>query len=714
MRSELDVLLDKIADTTLRADIRSQVDRLRAKRTFGLVFESHLPERVCLPEHEVRVGVRVAYRDEPASAAFEVTAIKRGIATLRKVRNPDGSALLAAQQADASDVTAKVDTLVVFADFGEPVFPGLRHLGGIAQGGEKPAHVVIKGENHHVLEALQFTHAGKVDCIYIDPPYNSGGARDWKYDNNYVDENDSYRHSKWLAFMERRLILAKQLLNPEDAVLIVTIDEKEYLRLGLLLEQLFAGCKIQMINTVISAKGTMRKREFSRVHEHVFAVLLGKASVTPWSHNMLDGGSVEVEGEAVEWLQLRRREPSSTRASRPNQFFPIFVHSSDGTLHSIGNSLPLATPRDTVKSPAGTIAFWPINTKNKEMVWGLTPDELRQRHASGYFRLRNWKPKKKKVSFQYLPGGTIAGIESGRIHTSGHDPDGAVRATFGDALKGAIPKTVWNMESHNAENYGTKYVSALIGRRFPFPKSLYAVEDTLRFFVGDKPAAIVLDFFGGSGTTTHAVARLNRQDGGRRQSIVVTNNEVSADEADELRAQGLRPGDVEWEKMGIFEHITRPRITAAMTGRTPEGDPVKGDYKFIDEFPMAQGLPENVEFFELTYLDPEVVELDRAFNAIAPLMWLRAGARGPIIDERLDAGGRRKPYAWTARYGVLFNPDRWRSFVQQSGPSVSAVFIVTDSQTTFAGLASELPAGLDVVRLYENYLSTFAINRGYM
>ncbi|MGH9894494.1 MAG: DNA methyltransferase, partial [bacterium] len=238
MRSELDVLLDKVDDPILRADIRSQVDRLRAKRAFGLVFESHLPERVRLPGHPVRIGMKVAYRDKPASPAFEVLAITGEIVTLRKVRNPDGSFLSAGQVAEVADETSQLDSLVVIADFGEPVFPGLRHLGSVERGGNKPAHVVIKGENHHVLEALQFTHAGKVDCIYIDPPYNTG-ARDWKYDNNYVDETDDYRHSKWLAFMERRLLLAKELLNPENSVLIVTIDEKEYLRLGLLLEQVF-------------------------------------------------------------------------------------------------------------------------------------------------------------------------------------------------------------------------------------------------------------------------------------------------------------------------------------------------------------------------------------------------------------------------------------------------------------------------------------------
>src|ERR1022692_1441399 len=128
-----------------------------------------------------------------------------------------------------------------------------------------------------------------------------------------------------------------------------------------------------------------------------------------------------------------------------------------------------------------------------------------------------------------------------------------------------MPKTVWTRESHNSQTFGTLILSKLVpDRDFPFPKSLYAVEDAIRFFVRNKPNAVVLDFFAGSGTTTHAVARLNRQDGGSRQSMIVTNNEVSADEAEALRAKGLQPGDTEWEALGIFEHITRPRITAAI------------------------------------------------------------------------------------------------------------------------------------------------------
>jgi len=247
---------------------------------------------------------------------------------------------------------------------------------------------------------------------------------------------------------------------------------------------------------------------------------------------------------------------------------------------------------------------------------------------------------------------------------------------------------------------------------FPFPKSLYAEEDAIRIAVGNKPDAVVIDFFVGSGTTAHAVMRLNRQDGGRRQAIVVTNNEVSADEAKSLTERGFCEGDPEWEALGVFEHITRPRITAAVTGLTPDGTPIKGDYKFTDEFPMADGFEENVEFMKLTYLDPVDVELDRAFAAVAPMLWLRAGGQGSMVAQRTDAKGGLLPFTVAERYGVLFDSDRWRDFVAALPEDAGTVFVVTDSAAVFAGVAESLPADLAVVRLYENYLTTFAINQG--
>jgi adenine-specific DNA-methyltransferase len=158
-------------------------------------------------------------------------SVNKKAATVRLVRDPDGSSLDPEQAARIMPETVPLTDLVVIADFGDAIYPGLRQLGSLPHGGDKASHVVIKGENHHALQALRFTHAGRVDCVYIDPPYNKG-SRDWKYDNDYVDDSDDYRHSKWLAFMERRLKLAKELLNPADSVLIVTIDESRTPSIG--------------------------------------------------------------------------------------------------------------------------------------------------------------------------------------------------------------------------------------------------------------------------------------------------------------------------------------------------------------------------------------------------------------------------------------------------------------------------------------------------
>jgi len=651
------------------------------------------------------VGVKVASRYDTDSAAFQVVSIHDGKATIRKVRHPDGAILSSDELAKVADEERNVDALVVIADFGEPVYPGLRRLGSVDRGGDKPAHVVIKGENHHVLEALQFTHAGKVDAIYIDPPYNTG-ARDWKYDNNYVDDTDAYRHSKWLAFMERRLLLAKELLNPDNSVLIVTIDEKEVHRLGLLLEQVFAEHRVQMVSITISPRGTSRTSEFSRVDEYAYFVFIGAASVSARSGG--NGGD-----EEVRWQYLRRTQKALVRGSRPNQFYAIYVDPSTERIVEIGEPMSLQDKLEDVRPVDGAVPVFPVDPNGLELIWGLTPRSLRNALAKGYVRVTKGN-EHQPYTIAHLSTANIPKAEGGaELKVTGTRTDGSKIVVIPGG-KAERLSTVWREPRHDAGAYGTSLLRSLLsGRSFPFPKSLYAVEDTLRSVIGSNPNAVVLDFFGGSGTTTHAVVRLNRQDGGRRQSIVVTNNEVSAEEATSLRRRGLRPGDPEWEALGIFEHITRPRITAAITGETPQGEPVKGDYKFTDEFPMAEGFEENVEFVELSYLDPDDIELDLAFAGIAPLLWLRAGATGPVLDECLDSSGRRRPYACTARYGILFNADRWRGFVEELPETATTAFVVTDSQATFAGIASELPSHLDVVRLYENYLTTFRINGDY-
>ena len=245
----------KTRDPQLGADLDREFKVLSSRLPFGLNFERHSPEAVELPQRIIRKGDKVRVLPERGSTKkgdqrlWQVKAIRK--AGDGKIGDLE---LLGATNTPTQSVA--LDDLVVVAEFRDTIYPGLISTGKVQRGGDKPFHTIINGENYHVLKALTYTHRGRVDVIYIDPPYNTG-AKDWKYNNDYVEGDDLYRHSKWLAMIERRLLVAKQLLKPVDSVLIITIDEKEYLRLGLLLEQLFSEARIQMVSITISPRSTV-------------------------------------------------------------------------------------------------------------------------------------------------------------------------------------------------------------------------------------------------------------------------------------------------------------------------------------------------------------------------------------------------------------------------------------------------------------------------
>ena len=690
----------------LGADLEAEIDSLAKQRKFGLVFERHLPETVELPGLKPRVGSKVrvlptrgskAKRDPRLWMVERFTGSRENQLAQLMTLSSDGS-----ERAEVA-----VADLVVVAEFADPIYPGLIETGRVGYGGSKPYNLVIEGENYHALEMLTYTNRHNVDAIYIDPPYNTG-AKDWKYSNDYVDGSDAYRHSKWLAFMERRLRIAKELLNPDDSVLIVTIDEKEYLRLGLLLEQLYPEAAIQMVTIVINPNGVARGAELSRVEEYAFFCFFGKAAPAMVLDPLLDQGSRPPDH--VRWERLMRGGSNSRRIDRPNLFYPIYIDETQRRIVDVGEPLPLDLPVSTVPDRDGLRTLWPIRASGEEANWRASPEYLRELLERGFAKLGSYNRKSDWWTVLYLGKAQIRRIKEGHLVVAGTAPDGAKIVEMGELGMRRTPKTVWNRPRHSAGEHGSRMLRTLLPQRsFPFPKSLYAVEDALRIAVQDKPDAVILDFFAGSGTTAHAVMRLNRQDSGHRRCISVTNNEVSADEQSELTSSGLRAGDPEWEALGICDYITKPRIEAAITGNTPDGASIKGEYRFTDEFPMSEGFEENAAFFTLTYESPLAVKHNRAFRQIAPMLWMRAGASGRIIETLGERG-----WDIAETYGVLENFDRSSEFLEalSAADTVRIVFLVTDDDAAYQMVSRNLPSSVAPVRLYSSYLLNFEINRG--
>lgn len=695
----------KAKDSQLGADLEREFKLLSSRLPFGLNFERHSPEAVELPLRPVRKGDKVRVLPERGS-------VKKGDQRLWQVKAIHKATKVAdLEQLDTAEPemqSVPQADLIVVAEFRDTIYPGMVSTGKVTRGGDKPFHTVINGENYHVLKALTYTHRGKVDAIYIDPPYNTG-AKDWKYNNDYVEGDDLYRHSKWLAMMERRLLVAKELLNPADSVLIVTIDEKEYLRLGLLLEQVFPEARIQMVSVSINPAAVARAGYFGRSDEYYFFVMIGQCGVKP---RQLSDEWITTKGRThkgdIRWDLLRKSGSSPTRDGHPETFYAFFISKDGKSFHSVGEPIGVGADRRNTVAPEGTIAVWPIRKNGTEGRWRLKPSTVREVLKNGGLRIGELKGETTPI--YYLAEGERAKIENGTYEALGYREDGSIiTSTLETTARVTVPGSQWRIGSHDATQYGTRLLlNFLPDRRFPFPKSLYAVEDALRFFVGDKQNAVILDFFSGSGTTTHAVMRLNRQDGGRRQCISVTNNEVAADEQKALREQGLRPGDAEWEKHGICDYITKPRVAAAITGKTPAGEPIKGDYKFTDEFPMADGFEENAEFFTLTYEAKSAVNHNLAYARIAPMLWLRAGAQGQRIDKLPSEG-----WAVADTYGLLTEVDQATPFIQAvSQGSLRIAYIVTDDDRRFQAIAQQLPKGIEPVRLYESYLLNFSFVNG--
>lgn len=657
----LDVLVAQIGDDNLRSRVAREIELLRGSRRFGLVFDRHLPEAVRLPDHPVRKGVKVTRRDESQpDVAWRVIGFTD---TSRKV------ALL-----DSDGGERPVTELVVIREFGEPVYPGLSSVDRIANGQvDAPWHTVINGENFHVLQALRSTHRGCVDLIYIDPPYNTGNDG-WIYNDRYVDAKDRAKSSKWLSFLEKRLLIARDLLKP-TGVIIVAIGDAEQHRLRMLLDQVFRpenfisnvvwnGSRKNDATFISNAADYMLF--YARSVEALNAAGAKWSEPKAWADEALAAGKDAWErsgckaAEATRLLKAWFSKQPRGKFSASQKHYSlvddqgrVFSEADPGFPNGQG-------PRyDVIHPVTGLPCRVPENG------WRFNEDVFKQMIADGrvYFRAD---------------------------HTALPRPKTFLHEQLNEKAESVF---------YSSRKAPVQYVARVLGdKRFPYPKDHEVLMRWVRMAAPAKDAT-VLDFFGGSGTTAEAVMRLNAEDGGARQSILVTNNEVGVQQAKELRKAGHHPGDPDWEALGVFEYVTRPRISTVVTGTRPDGSTYSG------------GLAANVEFLDLTYLDPGMVRRGREFEAIAPLLWLRAGAVGERIDDVSEAG-----WALTSSYGVLFEVDALAPFVAAASEAAIAeqgpglLFVVTDSETEYQHAVERLPVGVETVQLYEDYLSNFAVN----
>lgn len=351
---------------------------------------------------------------------------------------------------------------------------------------EKPVNLLIEGDNYHSLSVLQFTHQGKVDVIYIDPPYNTGN-KDFKYNDRWVDREDTYRHSKWLSFMQKRLRLAKELLS-ESGSIFISIDDNEYAQLKLLCDHVFGEKNfIAQLVVQLNPRGRTLDKHFAKTHEYiiVYAKNFDLANI----HEIVKSEEMQAEyrqedhGGKFRLLELRNRNPVFNRKNRPNLFFPIFVNLKNT---NIGLSKKVGFAAVYPRNSKGEDGCW---TWGKEKVFANIADLVARKASTGAWRI----------------------FRKDRLIKE----DGSTATTK--------EKAIWLDKEINNESGKEALRNILHAHLFDFPKSVGLVEKCLS--VAGKEDSIVLDYFAGSGTTGHAVLQKNKEDGGNRQFILCTNNE---------------------------------------------------------------------------------------------------------------------------------------------------------------------------------------------
>lgn len=622
-------LLQQITDPMLRERLTEEVTRISKNKKFGLVFEEHVPECTPLYGVPIRCDSTVARKTGKLNQIYIVKKI-------------DGKTAVCEDKVSSEITTIPLCDLVAVAQFGDPIFPSLEPIAKVENApNDSLWHTIIEADNYHALQLLEYLYEGQVDCIYIDPPYNTG-ARDWKYNNDYVDSNDAYRHSKWLSMMKKRLLIAKRLLK-ETGILIITIDDNELSHLDCILMSMFPEYD-RFIVTIEHSKRGRRGKNMAKSNEYgLFLVRHGLDIICQETAIGL-GGEVR---------NLRRTGSGSLRTQRHKKFYPIYIDTNKQCVVEIGEYLPLDqepsydVPNDVKKRfPDSSLSvIWPFDEDGVQKNWHYAAPRAKDELKLGKLSVRE-----QKYGWQVY-----------------------YQLRERDSKK---YKTVWTGSHLDASTHGTELLTKILnrGQAFDFPKSLYAVLQCLYASVKDNPSALIVDFFAGSGTTLHAVNLLNAEDNGKRRCILVTNNEVSEAEAQLLTEQGYQPGDPEWEKHGICRSVTWPRTEYSILGKRADGTVLSGEY-FTNQTTTKEV---NRSFYQLGFVENPASLTPAAKKQIVALIGkdklpqslVKADSRF-IVSEKHTAS-------------VLFDPDaadEWLNTLEDQEHITDFYIVAKDSRT---------------------------------
>lgn len=420
-----------------------------------------------------------------------------------------------------------------------PVLTEVPERAIVSDAPDAPNHILIEGDNLEALTTLAYTHEGKIDMIYIDPPYNTGN-KDFVYNDSYVDREDGYRHSKWLSFMNKRLQIAKSLLS-SGGVIFISIDDNEQAQLKLLCDEVF-GAKnfVATLPTIMNLKGNQDEFGFAGTHEYTLIYCLSYdycvIGQLPLEDEELDDWQIDEKGYYKKGANLKSTGINAPKEKRPNLYYPILVNKITSSVSTI------------TKDEFCCIYNKDLKQHNEEYL-----AQLRTKYESLGFYFLLPATGGKGMSWRW--GWQKVKTESDEIIVCMNGDEVSLykkqRPQLGE-MPSKKPKSIFYKPEYSSGNGKAELLSVLGESLFGYPKPLKLIMDFLT--ICSRKNSTILDFFAGSGTTLHATMQLNAEDGGHRKCILVTNNENN-----------------------ICENVTYERNKRVIQGyTTPKGEEVEG------------------------------------------------------------------------------------------------------------------------------------------